>query len=403
MSALTTYDIARAALAQATAVHQILPLLDEFEIAKLRAKQIKDQALLADATEFQMRAERRLGEVLQLAKREGFFRQGRQKKSDDPTFSRPTLEEAGIDKYLSQRAQGRASIAQQAFEVMVAATRERIASGAATVIDKEAHIEQKRARREMRERVLGEHQQALPQKKFGVIVADPEWRFEPWSRTTGMDRAADNHYPTSCLEVIASRPVETIAAKDCALFLWATIPMLPHALVVMAAWGFDYKSHYAWGKDKSGLGYWSREKHELLLIGTRGNIPCPAPGTQRESLIIEPRGKHSAKPECFLDMIERWYPNLPKIELNRRGPARKGWSAWGNEAGEEFDPKTGEISNTADHSPSPPPDRPVRSRPLAASGEDHEPVRPSSPAVRAGSPIPDDEATDIPTFLMRVS
>lgn len=33
-----------------------------------------------------------------------------------------------------------------------------------------------------------------PDKKYGVILADPEWRFEPWSRETGMDRPADNHY-----------------------------------------------------------------------------------------------------------------------------------------------------------------------------------------------------------------
>jgi N6-adenosine-specific RNA methylase IME4 len=39
----------------------------------------------------------------------------------------------------------------------------------------------------------------------------------------------------------------------------------------------------------------------------------------------------SAKPECFLEMIEQYFPNLPKIELNRRGPARPGWDAWGNE------------------------------------------------------------------------
>ena len=34
------------------------------------------------------------------------------------------------------------------------------------------------------------------------------------------------------------------------------------------------------------------------------------------------RGAHSAKPEDFAEMIERLYPTLPKIELNRRGPAR---------------------------------------------------------------------------------
>ena len=36
--------------------------------------------------------------------------------------------------------------------------------------------------------------QSLPHLQFGVIHADPPWRFEPYSRETGMDRAADNHY-----------------------------------------------------------------------------------------------------------------------------------------------------------------------------------------------------------------
>jgi len=147
-----------------------------------------------------------------------------------------------------------------------------------------------------------------------------------------MDRAADNHYPTSATEVIAARDVPSVAARDCVLFLWATAPMLPHALAVMGAWGFDYKSHYVWAKDKIGTGYWAREKHELLLIGTRGAVPAPAPGTQAASVIEAPRSAHSEKPECFLEMIEGYFPTVPKIELNRRGPARPGWDAWGNEA-----------------------------------------------------------------------
>jgi N6-adenosine-specific RNA methylase IME4 len=146
-----------------------------------------------------------------------------------------------------------------------------------------------------------------------------------------LDRAADNHYPTSCTEVIAARDVQSIAARDCVLFLWATGPMTPHALVVMAAWGFDYKAQYVWGKDKVGTGFWNREKHELLLIGTRGNVPCPAPGMQLDSLIMAPRGRHSAKPERFLEMIGSYFPTLPKIELNRRGAPRPGWDAWGDE------------------------------------------------------------------------
>lgn len=140
MTALAQYEHARAALAKVTRVDELLSLLDEFELAKLHAKQIKDQALLADATEYQLRAERRLGEVIQAAKAAGLFLQGRQPvngKSTEPELSspRPTLAEAGIDKKLSAKAQERASISEQAFENVVRATRERIAAGHAKIID----------------------------------------------------------------------------------------------------------------------------------------------------------------------------------------------------------------------------------------------------------------------------
>ena len=198
-----------------------------------------------------------------------------------------------------------------------------------------------RARRELE---LSDKQVDLPKAKFGVILADPEWRFEPFSRETGMDRAADNHYSTSATAVIAARPVADIAADACCLFLWATVPMLPDALQVMEAWGFTYKSHAIWNKDRIGTGYWFRNKHELLLVGTKGNIPAPAMGEQWASVVDAPVGRHSAKPEIFLEMIEAYFPTLPKIELNRRGPARKGWAAWGDQAEPgEYDPSTGEI------------------------------------------------------------
>ena len=55
-------------------------------------------------------------------------------------------------------------------------------------------IAEKKARRARLEAELGARQRALPVKRYGVIYADPPWRFEPYSRITGMDRAAENHY-----------------------------------------------------------------------------------------------------------------------------------------------------------------------------------------------------------------
>lgn len=194
----------------------------------------------------------------------------------------------------------------------------------------------KRESRVSRERDLGEKQVALPNKKYGVVLADPEWKHKAWSEETGEDRSAGHHYPLSETEIIASRPVVEITDRDCILFLWATASMLEHALVVMAAWGFTYKSHFIWAKDRvgraRGMGRWLSDEHELLLIGTRGSVPAPTGDLQARSVQHAPVGEHSEKPELFHEIIEHYFPTLPKIELNRRGLARPGWDAWGNEA-----------------------------------------------------------------------
>ncbi len=72
--------------------------------------------------------------------------------------------------------------------------------------------EAKKVQREAKEAALGARQQALPDKKYGVILADPAWQFEVYSRDSGLDRAADNHYPTSETDIIATRDIATIAA-----------------------------------------------------------------------------------------------------------------------------------------------------------------------------------------------
>ena len=210
----------------------------------------------------------------------------------------------------------------------------------------------KQGRRAEREKTLGAQQMALPDKKFGVILADPEWEFVTFSKITGVDRSASNHYPTSPWESIGARDVQKIAGKDCVLLLWVTD--LARGIDVLRSWGFEYKSYFVWVKDivplpgvpggfetvgAAGTGYWNRDRDELLLIGTRGDIPCPAPGTQGESVWFAPRpkiagterGRHSAKPENAHLWVEQHYPSLPKIELNARA-ARAGWEVWGNEA-----------------------------------------------------------------------
>jgi len=190
----------------------------------------------------------------------------------------------------------------------------------------------KKQMRAEKEKKLAVEQISLPTKKYGVIYADPPWRFQPYSAVTGMDRAADNHYPTMDLPAIMALDVPS--ADDAVLFLWATVPMLVEALDVMKAWGFTYKSNFVWVKDRLGTGYWARNRHELLLIGVKGKIPAPAPGEQFGSVIEAPLAAHSAKPFKAREMIEEMFPTLPRLEMFAR-ERFEGWDCWGNEASGE--------------------------------------------------------------------
>jgi len=173
----------------------------------------------------------------------------------------------------------------------------------------------------------------FPEGQYGAILADPPWNFHTWSNK-GRNRSADKHYGLLDLDAIKALPVGDLAAPDCALFLWATWPMLGDALEVIRAWGFKYKSvGFVWvkvNKDDTpfmGLGYWTRANTEPCLLATRGKPKRLHADVSQ--VIIEPRREHSRKPDCVHERIERLVGG-PYIELFARRPMA-GWTVWGDE------------------------------------------------------------------------
>jgi N6-adenosine-specific RNA methylase IME4/ParB-like chromosome segregation protein Spo0J len=175
----------------------------------------------------------------------------------------------------------------------------------------------------------------LPSERhYPVILADPAWKFDLYSPDTE-DRSAEWHYPTMETADICALPVAAdIATSDAVLFLWTTSVHLPEALRVIEAWDFEYVTSIVWVKDKIGLGNWVRNQHELLIIARRGDIPTPLPANRPPSVIQAPSREHSRKPDEAYELIERMYPELPKIELFARN-MRPGWDSWGNEVARE--------------------------------------------------------------------
>lgn len=137
-------------------------------------------------------------------------------------------------------------------------------------------------------------------KKYSVIYADPPWRYER-SKVQG---AAEKHYPTMGIDELCALPVPELAAKDCALFLWATFPQLPEALRLIRAWSFRYRTvAFVWLKRNRkspswfyGMGYWTRSNAEICLLATKGKPKRQSAGVHQ--FLISPIEQHSKKPDA---------------------------------------------------------------------------------------------------------
>ena len=192
--------------------------------------------------------------------------------------------------------------------------------------------------------------------KYNIVLADPPWWFRNYSADApgeihDRSRGAAKYYPTMKTIDIMSIPVNLIAEDNALLFLWSVWPLLPDALQVIKAWGFEYKTiAWVWVKaNKSGMGfftgmgYYTRSNSEPCLFATRGDEfgsePCllaTRGKVQRpenkgiQSLIYSSVREHSRKPDDQYRKIESLYPGKKYLELFARRE-RSGWSSWGNE------------------------------------------------------------------------
>ncbi len=189
----------------------------------------------------------------------------------------------------------------------------------------------------------------IPILNYGVIMIDYPWNFENYSEN-GEDRNAKKHYDCMSIEEGLALPVGHFAAKDCALFVWGTSPLMPEVKPLIDAWGFRFSGKaFCWAKcTKQSL---EKPRPELPIndnynwkmnngYGTRSNTEdcwlCVTGQPERLSanvreLIVEPLREHSRKPDEAFERAAQLFAG-PRLELFSR-EERDGWDTWGNQAG----------------------------------------------------------------------
>ena len=197
--------------------------------------------------------------------------------------------------------------------------------------------------------------------RYRTIVADPPWPMPATGKTTrgetdargvytaksgrvvdgtwwGKHRGGtvDLPYLTMTVAAIAALPVTDLAESGAHLYLWTTNRFLEDAYAVARAWEFRPAQLLTWCKPPMGVGFGGAftTTSEFCIFARRGSLKH----LQREDSSWWQWSRpyenghiaHSAKPEAFLDMVERVSPS-PRLELFARRQ-RLGWDTWGNEA-----------------------------------------------------------------------
>jgi N6-adenosine-specific RNA methylase IME4 len=166
---------------------------------------------------------------------------------------------------------------------------------------------------------------------FPCIYPDPPWPYA----NQGTRGSTKPHYQAMTIEAIGALPVGVLAAPAAHVWLWTTKDFRHEAEAILTTWGFTLQGEVIWAKTTQdgkkihfGGGNYLRMAHEILYLGTRGDLPRQSKGVP--SVILAPRGsQYSEKPAIFRDHIEQFSPG-PYLELFGR-KAVPGWTVRGNE------------------------------------------------------------------------
>ena len=133
---------------------------------------------------------------------------------------------------------------------------------------------------------------AVSNKGYKTILADPPWRFTNRTGKVAPEHKRLSRYDTLSLADIKEIPVSVVADENSHLYLWVPNALLPEGLEVLSACGFKYKSNIIWhkvrkdgGPDGRGVGFYFRNTTEILLFGIRGHMRTLEPGRSQVNIL----------------------------------------------------------------------------------------------------------------------
>jgi len=285
---LITVDDALRALAEARSPEQLIGLANTAESLRRYAQRARLGMIAQNrCAELRLRAERKLGQYLAGTPRNS----GGRPKPVPLRNGFPTLDDLGITRKLSHRAQRLAEIPAKDFDwyLRTAAAQEWEITTRLLLY----YSERRRATAKNQQRIVGGRIDDLIEfastgPKMGCIVVDPPWPI----------LGSIPPYEAIKLDELKDLPICELAAERCHLHLW-TLPNRRHVLAyeIIEHWGFRPVSEFVWVKPSLGRGNYWRMSHETLVTAVRSENDR-FDDRWLSSWVEAPRGRHSEKPDA---------------------------------------------------------------------------------------------------------
>jgi N6-adenosine-specific RNA methylase IME4 len=320
---LAALDTACQALAEANTLEEVKELRD---VAEAVRKYLKSAAKALEvqrrAAELRLRAERKLGQLLNDA-----HLRGGDRRSNLHRVSLK-LRDSGITHQQSRRCQLMASIPDADFEQYIRRCNEsekEMTSSALIRMAERIKEETQCRSAEERSRALGEIKARLEEligkgTRFACVLVRPAWpqqKDRPCRTKSGRDDAV-----CAFTRRLARLPVGKIAADEAHLHLYAPSEWLGSAIMLLRSWGFTYRDVFLWHRKPESYGLYWRTASEFLVLGVRGRLPFRDNGIVDWAETDEESSTDLSEP--IAELIERVSPG-PYLELFGSRP-RNRWT-----------------------------------------------------------------------------
>ena len=173
-------------------------------------------------------------------------------------------------------------------------------------------------------------------KKYQIILADP-----PWEQSKGgLRNVRPNQHKNLDYKTLSLSDIKAIIGSidSKILFLWTIDKFLFEAQKIAEELGYKLHARIIWDKENGiAPAFTVRFSHEYLLWFYKKPMLKISRKQRGKFTTVrrEKATKHSKKPVCAYEMIEKLYPGVNKIELFARNKRKtlfgEEWDVWGDE------------------------------------------------------------------------